>query len=145
MTLTLSPSKPSKKKGDADGTIEQIEKAGGVAGSGAVPATHAICVPNQWLPLGLGTAVAWVHAPAQVACTHPLAASAPTHPLPPLQLVHVRLPGSLEMRPRSVRQLSGEDSTAGVLHSVLLGCSISAPQRQRCSLQALPCKPYHPA
>ncbi|PSC67536.1 ABC transporter (ISS) [Micractinium conductrix] len=71
MTLTLSPSKPSKKKGDADGTIEQIEK-----------------------------------------------------------LVHVRLPGSLEMRPRSVRQLSGGERRRVAL-ALALGFSELAAQRGR--------------
>jgi hypothetical protein len=115
MSLTLSPCKPAaaaarKRKGAVDGeataggTIEQIEKVAG-AGWHCTAAGNAQPSALLLLPLTPPAAVTSINcfATSLILCCHP-----PHSP----QIVHVRQPGSLEMRQRSVRQLSGAPSAA---------------------------------
>lgn len=113
MSLTLSPWKPAaaaarKRKGASDGeaaaggTIEQIEKVGGMK------------TPDSGQNRD------------QVISVHPLLPAR----LP--QIVHVRQPGSLEMRQRSVRQLSGDSPAAVSVAAVLpLAAAQPAPPHPR--------------
>lgn len=133
MSLALSPCKPApaskRRKGGEEGeaavgTIEQIEKVRQPGqGDRRTLNRGASVAANQRCQRG-GCAARSPHA-----CLHTppsLPRLTPLHP----QIVHVRQPGSLELRPRSVRQLSGGERRRVAL-ALALGFSELAAQRGR--------------